>query len=894
MAFVTDQQTLDDLNIFGKHGSDSVYQIFNSTITRSGAMLLEDMFRYPLSDEHAINKRVNMVRYFAKNVTVFPFSSLDFDLIEPYLNSKDERTRLSAQEQTVTAKLSNLVAVDADTQMIQKGIMALAGLFVQVKTFIHALKTEDSYPYHADKGGIALLLNEPAFKNVMNRSPKLKWSAAELAEYDTLFRFRHRNLVLKLMRYLYDLDIYLTVAKVASERGFTFPKAHTQNYTRVDGLYHPKVKNAVPNSIEISPKSSVVFLTGANMAGKSTFMKSLSIALYLAHMGFPVPASSMEFKVLDGIYTTINLPDDLGMGASHFYAEVLRAKKIAVELKTKRLFVVFDELFRGTNVKDACEATIAFTTAFAARNDSMFVISTHIIEAGDILREICDNINFVYLPTLMNGPQPVYTYQLKQGITADRHGMIIIRNEGILDLLEEGSDNAPNGASESFIADKQSLIDLNLLGKYKSNSIFSLFNKTVTSGGERLLQEMFQHPLTDADKINTRSRHFSFFQQQQLSLPVKKETFALAENYLEMGTSGNYPAAIASITLKKLQDIFLRDDTYEGIHRGLLASISVLNDFQDFLHQLNTEASGVYNEERDKLLAIFGDKRLVWLKAEKRRKELSFNQVLRYDYLLRHTIQKEIAFVLASIYRLDVYLAVANTAKERGFAYPEAFSREANLFRSTSLWHPSLLNGIANPVSFHQSQNMIFLTGANMAGKSTFMKAFGIAFYLAHMGFPVAAKDMQFSVMDGLYSSINVADDLNMGYSHFYAEVLRVKKVATEVGQRKNLVVLFDELFKGTNVKDAYDATLAVTASFSNYRNCFFIISTHIIEVGEALRNNKNNLQFAYLPTVLEGNRPRYTYNLKTGITKDRQGMMIIKNEGILEMLQESIVKRTI
>jgi len=51
--------------------------------------------------------------------------------------------------------------------------------------------------------------------------------------------------------------------------------------------------------------------------------------------------------------------------------------------------------------------------------------------------------------------------------------------------------------------------------------------------------------------------------------------------------------------------------------------------------------------------------------------------------------------------------------------------------------------------------------------------------------------------------------------------------------RRKDLIVIFDELFKGTNVKDAYDATLAVTEAFSKYRNCFFIISTHIIEVGE-------------------------------------------------------------
>ena len=89
-------------------------------------------------------------------------------------------------------------------------------------------------------------------------------------------------------------------------------------------------------------------------------------------------------------------------------------------------------------VKDAYEATVELTTAFAERRNSMFVISTHIIEAGDILKQRCDNINFVYLPTLMEGSVPVYTYTLEKGITADRHGMVIINNEGILDILTNG------------------------------------------------------------------------------------------------------------------------------------------------------------------------------------------------------------------------------------------------------------------------------------------------------------------------------------------------------------------------------------------------------------------------------------------------------------------------
>ena len=75
-----------------------------------------------------------------------------------------------------------------------------------------------------------------------------------------------------------------------------------------------------------------------------------------------------------------------------------------------------------------------------------------------------------------------------------------------------------------------------------------------------------------------------------------------------------------------------------------------------------------------------------------------------------------------------------------------------------------------------KKQRISIITGPNMAGKSTLMKSFGIAVYMAHMGFPVAARSMRFTVQDGMYTSINVPDNINMGYSHFYAEVLRVKK----------------------------------------------------------------------------------------------------------------------
>ena len=119
--------------------------------------------------------------------------------------------------------------------------------------------------------------------------------------------------------------------------------------------------------------------------------------------------------------------------------------------------------------------------------------------------------------------------------------------------------------------------------------------------------------------------------------------------------------------------------------------------------------------------------------------------------------------------------------------------------------------------------------------------------------------------------------------------MLRVKRVAEEVAAGKNLVGIFDELFKGTNVKDAFDATLSITEAFSKNRDCFFVVSTHITEVAEALANSTDNFQFSYLPTVMDGHIPRYTYQLTKGISTDRQGMMIIENEGILEIISREI-----
>lgn len=441
----------------------------------------------------------------------------------------------------------------------------------------------------------------------------------------------------------------------------------------------------------------------------------------------------------------------------------------------------------------------------------------------------------------------------------------------------------------SFVADKQTLDDLNILGRYKGDSIISLFDHTVTRGGGRMLESMFQHPLTNAALINTRTTIFKYFQETGMVFPVSRELCEKVEHYISTAGNNNLAVVASMVCRKKILQVIGSDPEYDMIGNGILAVTELLNAMSSFLAgvELNNNA-GAYSKTMKEAQQILHSAGLETLLKEQGVAKLSLWKVITYDHLLRTVLQHSLKRLLELLYEMDVYITVARIARERKlvFAQAMAFETGKNQIEIDDLSHPRLAGAVPNTVHTSNDHNMIFLTGANMAGKSTFMKSFGIAIYLAHMGFPVAAARMVFSVQDGLYTSINVADNLNKGYSHFYAEVLRVKEVAMAVSQSNNLVIIFDELFKGTNVKDAYDATVAVTGAFAENRNVTIIVSTHIVEAGQALQQQGSNISFVFFPTILNKGIPHYTYKLQQGISDDRHGMMIITNEGIIDIIK--------
>lgn len=429
MLLQTDDQTMEDLGIFGRRNGSGIFDLYNHTHTRGGEALLREIFRTPLADKEAINRRILIMECFTRLYTRFPFEPTDFDMAEKYLQNTGEQSGNTPGKASLNEK------------EVQQGVMAVITLIRQIREFVDSAAARDNIGYELERRAISELVTDPVFEPALRGKEKVSY--AGITAFDILFRLRERARIGQLLEHIYRLDVYLSVAKLAAERRFVFPKVldKGQGILRLTGVYHPELKSPVANDLAMAAGRNFIFLTGANMAGKSTFLRAVSTAVYLAHLGFPVAAASMEFSVREGMYTTINLPDNLGIGASHFYAEVLRVKKVAAELsRGKSLFILFDELFRGTNVKDAYEATVAVSKAFAGRRNSLFIISSHIVEAGEALQQN-ESVGFLYLPTRMNGHVPEYTYTLEKGITDDRHGMIIIRNEGILETLRNGRKN---------------------------------------------------------------------------------------------------------------------------------------------------------------------------------------------------------------------------------------------------------------------------------------------------------------------------------------------------------------------------------------------------------------------------------------------------------------------
>jgi DNA mismatch repair ATPase MutS len=218
-------------------------------------------------------------------------------------------------------------------------------------------------------------------------------------------------------------------------------------------------------------------------------------------------------------------------------------------------------------------------------------------------------------------------------------------------------------------------------------------------------------------------------------------------------------------------------------------------------------------------------------------------------------------------------------------SFPLFLEREEPYMEVSALYHLLLPSPVSYDIQLDPETNFLFLTGANMGGKSTFIRSVGVAVFLAHLGMGVPAKAMRLSLFDGILSNINVVDDISKGESYFFNEVQRIRDTLIKISGKSKWLVLIDELFKGTNVQDAMKCSSAVIKGLIRIRQSLFILSTHLYEIGDELRQYPN-ISFKYFETSVKDDQLEFSYQLKDGISNDRIGYLILKREKVVEMLE--------
>jgi DNA mismatch repair ATPase MutS len=435
--------------------------------------------------------------------------------------------------------------------------------------------------------------------------------------------------------------------------------------------------------------------------------------------------------------------------------------------------------------------------------------------------------------------------------------------------------------------DKTTIYDLSIFNyKDEQESVFQHLDYTRTFGGKEWLKLYVNTPLSTLKEINER--------QQTLKCILK--------------VVGNWPVVITNGTVMVLQKFYetpvesiphnpnvLNAYTYKTLNGADYSLIRYsVGHFAEFVKGFNAIVQLLLQSDcplslqavLERVQQLLNRPMVKRLLQKESGNDLAVKETLNEGFYLRNEFKHSCLELIELYSKLDAFYSMAIACERHQFSFPEVLETGKPQLIATALYHPLLATPVSYDIKLTQHQNFLFLTGANMAGKSTFIKAVGVAVYLAHIGMGVPAKSMQLSLLDGLLSNIQVEDNIVRGESYFFNEVQRVRKTIEKISDGKKWLILIDELFKGTNVQDAMKCSTVVIEGLHKMQNTLFILSTHLYEIGEMLKQY-SNIQFRYFETQVNEDQLIFNYHLKEGISNDRLGYLILKKEGVVDMLQK-------
>ena len=286
-----------------------------------------------------------------------------------------------------------------------------------------------------------------------------------------------------------------------------------------------------------------------------------------------------------------------------------------------------------------------------------------------------------------------------------------------------------------------------------------------------------------------------------------------------------------------------------------------LKQFSGYLNALD--------QRNNILFVVLGNGFLLW----------DITQVYKIDTWLKENV-KDIESWFNSISFFEAYNSLANYSfNHPNYVYPVLSDSKDGLIKAESLGHVlmSEKQRINNDFLI-KDNNFKIITGANMAGKSTFLRTVSLSIVSANSGLPVCAKSYQYSPIK-LVTSMRNTDSLQTDSSYFYSELVRLKMIVDAVDKEPYFIIL-DEILKGTNSKDKEMGSIQFVNRLSKSSSSG-IIATHDLGLCE-VEKSLNNIGNQYFDAEIKDNELYFDYTLKQGICQNMNASFLLKKMGIV------------
>lgn len=257
---------------------------------------------------------------------------------------------------------------------------------------------------------------------------------------------KHKAFLTSWLDAVASLDALISLATFKyNNPEFNFPQLEKTDELIIEAtaLGHPliPVQERVCNDTKLGEGQKVFVVTGSNMAGKSTFLRSVAINLLLARCGAPVCAQTFRCSIMN-IMTSMRVQDSISQHTSYFQAELLRLQYIINSLKEgKPSFIILDEILKGTNSEDKLLGSQLLVRHFLEFN-CLAMVATHDLELGNMQEELPQEVENLCFESIIANGELSFDYKLNKGIAKNKNATFLMQKMNIVPskLFEESND----------------------------------------------------------------------------------------------------------------------------------------------------------------------------------------------------------------------------------------------------------------------------------------------------------------------------------------------------------------------------------------------------------------------------------------------------------------------